>query len=97
MAPKKDKSTRDEPSDGTVAVNDAWTGMLAVSLVALVLGSIFLAYDLTIYSGDLPTVPKFVSPSALKKGADGPAPKVDPPMPKVDGAKDAAKDADKKD
>jgi hypothetical protein len=88
MAKKKD--TVEEPSDGTVAVNDAWTGMLAISLIALVLGSIFLGYDMYLYSDKPPEVPKFASPSSLKKGADA-LPKADGALPKADGAKDADK------
>ena len=41
MARKRDKDTPDETSDGSIAVNDAWTGMLAVSLLALILGAGF--------------------------------------------------------
>jgi len=95
----KKKETLAEPSDGTIAVNDAWTGMLAVSLAALVIGSILLGYDMYLYSDKPPTVPTFASPSSLKKAADGAAPKADGanPMPKLDDAKDALpKDAEKK-
>ena len=42
---KDDEDRQEETSDGTVAVNDAWTGMLAISLLALVIASSFLAWD----------------------------------------------------
>jgi hypothetical protein len=102
MAKKpKDDEEAQESSDGSIAVNDAWTGMLAVSLLALVVGSGFLAYDYMLYNDDKgpPAVSKFTSspPGAPPKA--NPPPKVEP---KDGGAKDAdkkdaAKDADKKD
>ena len=50
MAKKKkdDDEKQEESSGGSIAVNDAWTGMLAISLLALMLGTGFLAYDLFI-------------------------------------------------
>ncbi len=99
MAKKKTDEEAAEPeSDGSIAVNDAWTGMLAVSLLALVVGSGFLAYDYYQYSDDkVPTVTKFTAtpPGAPQKGPAPPPPKVEA----KDGAvKDAAdkKDAEKK-
>ena len=107
MAKKKTKIDADEPqeeSDGTVAVNDAWTGMLAVSLLALVIGAGFLGYDYYRFSEDkVPGVTKFTSqpPGAPPKAAPPPAPKVDPNKDKDDkkdaDKKDEKKDADKKD
>ena len=41
MAKKKDDDN-DETSGGSIAVNDAWTAMLAISLLALIVGSGFL-------------------------------------------------------
>ena len=95
MARKRDKDTQDETSDGPIAVNDAWTGMLAVSLLALILGAALLGYDWYPYSDKPPDAPKFSSPSSVNKPGDGGAPKVDAPPPKVEGAKDgeAKKDA----
>jgi hypothetical protein len=103
MAKKKklDEEDKPETSDGSIAVNDAWTGMLAVSLLALVIGSGFLFYDwYFLYPDSAPAKPpSFIStpPGPLQK-EKGPGPKVDPN--KDAGAKDgkdaAAKDADKK-
>jgi hypothetical protein len=44
---KKDakEEAKPETSDGSIAVNDAWTGMLAVSFLALAIGAGFLFYD----------------------------------------------------
>jgi len=103
MAKKKkdDEEAQPESSDGSIAVNDAWTGMLAVSLLALAVGSGFLAYDWMQYSdGDPPKVSKFTSapPGAPVKA---PPPKAEPKVEPKDGAvpKDGGdkKDADKKD
>ena len=43
---KKDDDEKQEESGGSIAVNDAWTGMLVISLLALIVGTGFLAYDL---------------------------------------------------
>jgi hypothetical protein len=98
---KKKKDDDAEPkktdvSDGSVAVNDAWTGMLAVSLLALVVGSVILIYDYTLYSDEPPKTPKYTS---APPGAPGPGPgPVKQPQPKVEPPKDAdKKDGDKKD
>lgn len=59
---------QDESSGGSIAVNDAWTGMLAISLLALMIGTGFLTYDYMQYSDKLPEIPKLTSkpPSAEK-------------------------------
>jgi hypothetical protein len=94
MAKKKkdDEVAQAESSDGSIAVNDAWTGMLAVSLLALVVGSGFLAYDYMQYNDEKgpPQSSKFTTT------LPGVPPKVNPP-PKVEPKDVAAKDADKKD
>jgi hypothetical protein len=53
-------------------VNDAWTGMLAVSLLALVVASVLLYLDWNQYSGKGPADPKGfqVSPSLEQPPAD---------------------------
>jgi hypothetical protein len=94
MAKKKkdDEEAQPEASDGSIAVNDAWTGMLAVSLLALVVGSGFLAYDYMLYNDDKPpAVTKFTSTPP------GAPPKANPPPPKVEPKDAAAKDAAPKD
>jgi hypothetical protein len=74
MAKKKkdDDEKQEESSGGSIAVNDAWTGMLVISLLALVVGTGFLAYDLFVrydrYNVD-PTkvpVPKFTGKAPEK-------------------------------
>jgi hypothetical protein len=81
MAKKdKDDVAQDEQNEGSIAVNDAWTGMLAISLFALLIGTGFLAWDYMSYAGEnLPAVPKFTSTAP----SSGPA-----PAPKVEPAKD---------
>ncbi len=63
MAKKKkdEEEVQGESSGGSIAVNDAWTGMLAISLLALMVGTGFLVYDYMQYSDKLPDVPKFTS------------------------------------
>jgi hypothetical protein len=92
MAKKtKDEEETQTESDGSIAVNDAWTGMLAVSLLALIIGSGFLYYDYQQYNEDPPKVSKFTQ---TPPGA-GPAKKEIPKVEPKDGAKDAAKDGAK--
>ncbi|MCI0641305.1 MAG: hypothetical protein L0Y72_08580 [Gemmataceae bacterium] len=48
-----------DDSDSSPALNDAYTGMLAISLLALIVGCVMLWLDYSQYSGTLPTsVPK---------------------------------------
>ncbi|MBI1830718.1 MAG: hypothetical protein HYR84_04620 [Planctomycetes bacterium] len=72
-----------EPSGGSIPVNDAWTGLLAVSLLALVTGTGFLAYDYYQYNDEkLPEVKRFVNtPPGTPPKLDAPKdpPKQDPP------------------
>jgi hypothetical protein len=94
--PKKDKET----SDGTVAVNDAWTGMLAVSLLALVVGSGLLIYDWSLYNFSDVQPPTPTKVTGLPPGAPPKVVAPPPPPPKVEPAKDAPmekKDAEVKD
>jgi hypothetical protein len=76
---KKDDDKQDEMSDGSVPVNDAWTGMLAISLIALVVATGFLGYDYFVMSGETPKAynpmkpgppPKIVIPKAEEKDKD---------------------------
>ena len=64
----------DATSDGSIAVNDAWTGMLAISLLALMIGTGFLAWDYFQYD-EPKAVPKLTgtppkSPPEPAKPAD---------------------------
>jgi hypothetical protein len=91
MAKKKreDDEPQAETSDGAIAANDAWTGLLAISFLALAIGSGFLLYDYLKYSDqEPPRVPEISSKSPQKppKGDGG---KVD------DKDKDKGKDKDK--
>ncbi len=73
---KKDKDeavAQDEPAETSIAVNDAWTGMLAISLLALMVGSGFLLWDYLSYPDDPPKVQKILPP-----GGGGAPAKVDP-------------------
>jgi hypothetical protein len=63
-----------ETSDTGVATNDAYTGMLVISLLALIAGSVLLYLD---YSQYPPNPPKaqVPSPPAIERKGDGaPAP-----------------------
>jgi hypothetical protein len=65
-----------ETSDTGVASNDAYTGLLAISLIALLVGSLLLFLDYSQHSGTPPrpaTIPKFEAPKNL------PPPVVPPP------------------
>ncbi|MBM3993400.1 MAG: hypothetical protein FJ303_04510 [Planctomycetes bacterium] len=80
-----------EPSGGSIPTNDAWTGMLAISLLALAAGTGFLAYDYYQYNDEkLPTVPKFVGSSPGTPAKMEPPKQEQPPPPKD-------KEPDKKD
>ena len=95
MAKKKkdDDETQDETtSDGSIAVNDAWTGLLAISRLALAVGSGFLLWDYLQYDEPLPTIPKYApkAPGGVVAKPDGGAEK------KVEEKdKDKIKDKDK--
>jgi hypothetical protein len=83
---KEADEKQDETSGGSIAVNDAWTGLLAISLLALVTGTGFLAWDWYQYNSEqLPVVPKLTGTAPA-----GP-PKADPPK------KEEPKEAEKKD
>jgi hypothetical protein len=76
-----------EPSDTSVPKNDAYTGMLAVSLIALIVGSVLLFLD---YNQHSAAPPKFSMPQVTKfeaKGGGAPPPEL---APKDGGLKDGA-------
>ena len=96
MAKKKTNvdTDQDEGSGGSMAVNDAWTGLLAISLLALMTGAGFLGYDWWQYYDDK-EVPR---PPYLTGKAPGAPPVIRPPEkkpedPPKDGKKDDKKDA----
>ncbi len=77
-----------------MAVNDAWTGMLAISLLALMTGAGFLGWDYLQYYDDNP-VPK--PPYLTGKGPGIPVAPKQPDPPKEKGKDDDKKKDDKKD
>lgn len=81
---KKDREDIDQDDQETsVAVNDAWTGMLAISLLALIIGTTLLALDYFSYPSEgPPNSPKIAS--ASPDGGGKPAPVAAPPK---DGGK----------
>jgi hypothetical protein len=82
---KKDKdesAKQEEPGESSIAVNDAWTGMLAISLLALVIGTGFLAWDFMQYSDQ--------DPPPMKKVAGAPPNPVNPPKKAEEAPKDGA-------
>jgi hypothetical protein len=69
---KDDDETQDETtSDGSIAVNDAWTGLLAVSLLALAIGSGFLLWDYLQYDDAPKNIPKYAPTAPAKPDAGG--------------------------
>ncbi|MSQ94762.1 MAG: hypothetical protein EXR98_09425 [Gemmataceae bacterium] len=94
MAKKQDKADTEpeESSGGSMAVNDAWTGLLAISLLALMTGAGFLGWDYWQYYDDK-DVPR--PPYLSGKGPGAPAVNK-PPEKKPEEPKDQKKD-DKKD
>jgi hypothetical protein len=78
-----------ETSDTGVASNDAYTGLLAISLIALIVGSVLLFLDYSQHSGTPPRltgIPKFEAKKEEIK-----QPQSVPPGENKDG-KDAVKD-----
>jgi hypothetical protein len=79
----------DETFEETQATNDAWTGMLAISLLALLLGCLFLFLDYNQYpTKEAPAVPKApqvqqappaAPPGQAAPGQAAPAPGQAPP------------------
>jgi hypothetical protein len=92
MAKKNKDDVAEKPqetSGGSIAVNDAWTGLLAISLLALMIGTGFLAYDYyQYYDVPLPNVPKLTgSPPGAPPKVDA-APKVEPKVEPKDEKKE---------
>lgn len=58
---KRDDDALQDSSGGSMAVNDAWTGMLAISLLALMIGTGFLLWEYLSYPDALPKVPTLTS------------------------------------
>ena len=59
MAKKKSQVDTDQAESfgGSMAVNDAWTGLLAISLLALMIGAGFLLWDYLQYDDKAPGPP----------------------------------------
>lgn len=94
MAKKSKADDQDDAtSDGSIAVNDAWTGMLAISLLALIIGAAFLAYDYFQYDEFKGTVPNLTGASPKAPGKVAPPPVIE----KKDEVKDKDKGEEKKD
>ncbi len=94
------KKQTDEPMEGSMPVNDAWTGLLAISLLALGVATGFLAWDWMQYDEEAVArmkIPKLAG--SLPKKADGGGDGKKPVEKKVDDKKadDAKKDDMKKD
>jgi hypothetical protein len=84
MAPAKE-----EVKDTGVASNDAYTGMLVISLLALIVGSVLLYLDWSQYptAPQLKAVPEFRNPKGIAPAPPGPEGKKDgvPPNANPDG------------
>ncbi|MBX9677584.1 MAG: hypothetical protein K2X38_02390 [Gemmataceae bacterium] len=84
---------RDDELDTSPPTNDAFTGMLAISLIALIVGAALLYLDWQQYPESTPKKPIPKAPGAvLQPAADGGAKK----PPADDGAKKPADDGAKK-
>jgi hypothetical protein len=71
---------KDEIFEETKPTNDAWTGMLAISLLALIVGCLLLFLDFSQYpSKDPGAVPKAAAAQAAP--GQGQPPNVVPPAP----------------
>ena len=71
-----------EVRDAGVAKNDAYTGMLAISLIALIIGSVLLFLDYSQYSGKAPNVPPLSAIPKVEPKKDGGV--IQPPVDKKD-------------
>jgi hypothetical protein len=58
-------------TDAAPAVNDAYTGMLAISLIALVIGCVLLFLDYNQYDSKPPNLPK--APAVVKMETPAPS------------------------
>ena len=68
------KKDADEPMEGSMPVNDAWTGLLAISLIALGVATGFLAWDWMQYDEEAVTrmkIPKLAGAAPKKAEGDG--------------------------
>ncbi|MSU77140.1 MAG: hypothetical protein EXS16_03485 [Gemmataceae bacterium] len=78
------KHKTDGPADSSMPVNDAWTGLLAISLIALSVATGFLAWDWYLYdenavanmklpnlAGTLPKKPDADAKKIVEKKVDG--------------------------
>jgi hypothetical protein len=85
---------KDDDLDTSPATNDAFTGMLAISLIALIVGAALLYLDWQQYPETSPKKPIPKAPgAALQPAADG----AKKPPAADDGKKPAADDAKKAD
>jgi hypothetical protein len=87
-----------ETSDTGVAANDAYTGLLAISLLALIVGSVLLFLDYSVHSANppkvtlppvptkAPVVPDVKDAPANKDAPAKDAPAKDAPAPPAPGA-----------
>jgi hypothetical protein len=95
MAKKsRDDDALQDESGGSIPVNDAWTGMLAISLLALMIGAGFLFWDWYSFPDKLPNVPSVAS---KQPGAPPVMEKKEPPPPVGDDKKKDEKKDEKKD
>lgn len=61
-------------SDTAKPASDAYTGMLAIALLALIVGCVMLYLDYSQYPGNAPTPPKYPLPAATAPAPGGAAP-----------------------
>jgi hypothetical protein len=85
MAARQRDSSAGRASQGAPR-NDAYTGLLAISLLAQIVGVVFFYMDYSNYPTSKPTVPQMPNLSAPAAGAPAPAPPAPGPgNPPMDG------------
>jgi hypothetical protein len=73
--------------DGAPATSDAYTGMLAIALVALIVGCVLLYLDYQQYPEKTPPPPKYSAPSVGAPAPKAAAPEAPPAVEKKEEAK----------
>ncbi|HEY1861109.1 MAG TPA: hypothetical protein VGG61_12180 [Gemmataceae bacterium] len=63
MAAARSRGRLADPIVETKPSSDAYVGLLAISLVAMVIGTVFLTLDYMQYEGKVPTAAKYSPPA----------------------------------
>ena len=71
MAAARSRGRLADPMPEAKPSSDAYVGLLAISLVAMVVGTVFLTMDYLQYEGKVPTPSKYSPPAAPTVPAGG--------------------------